>query len=84
MQIDGAVIKEQGQKFAIAVVQRHALNSANVEEVRASYIPVFGNIPIILAAQDSRGVFTYHGRNDIVNFLANIHPSQIPWKTFTV
>lgn len=29
----------------------------------------FGNIPIILMAQNSRGIPTYHGRQDIVHFL---------------
>ncbi len=84
MRFDGALIKEQGVTFAIAVVKPHVLTSSQRESVRNSFIPVFGNIPIILASQDSSGDFKYHGRTDIVKFLANLHPAQIPWKTYTV
>ena len=84
MQIDGAIIKEQGVTFAIAVVKRSVLQSSDKEKIRNSYISVFGNLPIILMAQDARGIPTYDGRKDIVKFLANIHPSRIPWKHYTV
>lgn len=84
MQIDGAVIKEQGITFAIAIVKASVLSSSNRESVRNGFVPLFGNIPIVLAAQDSKGRFTYSGRTDIVKFLANINPAQIPWKRYTV
>lgn len=84
MQFDGALIKEQGVTFAIVVVKPHVLYSATKENLRNSFISVFGNIPIILMAQNSRGVPTYDGRSDIVRFLANIHPARIPWKKYTL
>ncbi|MED0687932.1 hypothetical protein [Anoxybacillus ayderensis] len=86
MQFDGALVKEQGVTFAIVVVKRHVLNnSIEREEAREAFSLYFPpGIPIILMAQDSRGIPTYHGRKDIVKFLANIHPSQIPWKRYTV
>lgn len=84
MQFEGAKITEQGVTFAIVIVKPYVLNSSERESLRDSFISVFGNIPIILMAQDSRGIPTYHGRTDIVKFLANIHPSQIPWKKYTV
>lgn len=84
MTIDGAKITEQGVTFAIAVVKPHVLNSPDREQIRNSFISIFGNVPIILMAQNSRGVPTYHGRQDIVKFLANINPSRIPFKRYTV
>ncbi|MDT3416138.1 hypothetical protein QO009_002006 [Brevibacillus aydinogluensis] len=84
MQFDGAVIKEQGVTFAIVIVKPHVLNSPSREDVRDSFRSVFPGIPIILMAQDSRGVPTYHGRKDIVRFLSRVHPSRIPWKRYTV
>lgn len=84
MKFDGAKIKEQGVTFAIAIVKPYVLSSSDREKIRNSFIPIFGNIPIILASQDSRGVFTFHGRNDIVKFLANIDPVRIPWRTYTI
>lgn len=85
MQIEGAVIKEQGVTFAIVVVKPHVIqNTITADEMRRSLTPIFPSIPIILMAQDSRGIPTYQGRKDIVNFLANINPSRIPWKRYTI
>ena len=83
MGFDGAIIKEQGVTFAIAVVKPSVLTSPSREKIRASFVPFFGNIPIILMAQNSRGIPTYNGRRDIVHFLANINPARIPWRHFT-
>lgn len=83
MGFDGAIIKEQGVIFAIAVVKPSVLTSPSREKIRASFVPFFGNIPIILMVQNSRGIPTYNGRRDIVHFLANINPARIPWKHFT-
>ncbi|WP_456095491.1 hypothetical protein [Peptostreptococcus sp.] len=86
MRLTGSVIKEQGVTFAIVLVKNSLFNSTSskIEEYRKSLIPVFGPIPIVFASQDSRGTFKYHGRKDIVNFLANIDPSRIPWKEYTI
>lgn len=84
MRFDGALVKEQGVTFAIVVVKSYVLRSPNRENVRSAYARFFPlGIPIILMAQDSRGVPTYHGRKDIVNFLANIDYHRIPWKTYS-
>lgn len=84
MSFDGAVIKEQGVTFAIAVVKSHVLSSSSREETRQSFASYFPNMPIILMSHDSHGTPTYHGRTDIVKFLANLHPSQITWRRYTV
>lgn len=84
MEFDGAKIKEQGVTFAIVVVKPYVLTSLSKEEIRASFVPFFGNIPIILMAQNSCGIPTYNGRPDIVRFLANINPARIPWKHYKI
>lgn len=84
MKVQGAVIKEQGLTFAIVVVKRHIVDSQTQSgEAINSFSHLFPGMPIVLMAQDSRGIPKYRGRKDIVNFLANIHPSQIPWKEYT-
>jgi hypothetical protein len=87
MQIDGAIVKEQNVAFAIIIVKPQTIQTQSVaNEFRRSLItiPDFRGLPIILAAQDSKGKFEYEGRTDIVNFLASIHPSRIPWKRYTL
>ena len=85
MKIQGSVVKEQGVTFAIVIVKPHVLqNSVTREQFRTSMKAIFAGMPIILMAQDVRGMPTYHGRKDIVNFLASIDPGRIPWKEYTV
>jgi len=85
MKFDGALIKEQGVSFAIVIVKPFVLNSqSECNASRNSFARFFPGVPIILMAQDQRGTPTYQGRRDIVNFLSNVHPSRIPWKTYTV
>lgn len=85
MRFQGALIKEQGVTFGIVVVKPHVLqNQADANTMRSFGNRVFGLVPIILMAQNSRGVPTYWGRRDIVNFLSRISISRIPWREYTV
>ncbi|CAH6851093.1 MULTISPECIES: hypothetical protein [Vibrio] len=85
MKFQGAVIKEQGVTFAIVVVKKYVVDSAHESEKTINaFMHHFPGMPVTLMAQDSRGRATYRGRNDIVKFLANLHPSQIPWREYTV
>ena len=87
MTIDGAIIREQGVTFGIIIVKSHVLScDTTAREVRDSFqasLAEFSGLPVILAAQDSRGVFSYWGRPDIVDFLASISASRIPWERYT-
>jgi hypothetical protein len=85
MQFDGALVKEQGVSFAIVVVKPNVLDSSVAcQQARVNFSRFFPSVPIILMAQNSRGMPTYQGRKDIVGFLSHISPSRIPWKTYTV
>ena len=84
-QFEGAKITEQGVTFGIVIVQPHVLHSSQEQiGARALGTQAFGSIPIILMAQDSRGVPTYQGRPDIVRFLSNVFVEQIPWQRYTL
>jgi len=85
MKIQGAILREQSQTFAVVVVKRHLLDSSHEanETVRA-FSHYFPGMPVVLAGQDSWGRFTYFGRRDISAFLASISPTRIPWKEFTL
>ena len=85
MQFEGAVVKEQGQTFGVVIVKPNVLSSAGDQAaMRQLGTRAFGPMPIVLMAQDSRGVPTYQGRPDIVRFLANVFIEQIPWKRYTL
>jgi hypothetical protein len=85
MKFQGAVVKEQGVTFAVVVVEKYVLSMrSKAQEAAQSFSRVFPGVPVILMAQDSRGVPTYRGRRDIVRFLANIDFRRLPWKEYTV
>ena len=85
MQFDGSIITEQGVTFGIVVVKSHILNNhAEAADLTLAYQGVMGVAPVVLMAQDSRGVPTYFGRKDIVAFLAQIDVRRIPWKRYTL
>lgn len=69
----GAVIKEQGVKFAIVVVKSHVVQVQH-EALKAidDFGRFFPGIPVILMAQNGRGTPTYYGRRDIAKFMSNV------------
>lgn len=79
--MDYALVKEQGITFAVIVVKSHILNDpVSRNDAQGSYQRHFPGVPIILMAQDTRGVPRYYGRNDIVKFLSKINFRRLPWK----
>lgn len=83
MTIEGAIIREQGQVFAVVVVKSHVVEgSSEANRAISSFVPLFPGMPVVLASQDYRGRFTYYGRPDISRFLASIDPSRIPWRKY--
>jgi hypothetical protein len=79
---DGAVLKEQGVEFAIAVVRRGVLGDPSGRaRAQAEFEHLFG-VPTVLMAQDGRGVPSYWGRRDLVRFLSAVPMEAIPWKTY--
>jgi glutaredoxin 2 len=84
-QFEGAKVTVQGTTFGIVIVKSHVLhNSQEQAGARLLGIKAFGQIPIVLMTQDSRGVPTYQGRRDIVRFLTNVFLEQIPWQRYTL
>ncbi|HPQ72003.1 MAG TPA: hypothetical protein PKW95_22970 [bacterium] len=85
MTFQGAVIKEQGVTFGVVIVQPHVIqNRTEGDRLRRSFTQVFGGIPVVLMAQDHRGVPTYYGRDDIARFMANVPIEAVPWREYTI
>jgi hypothetical protein len=85
MKLQGAVIKEQGVTFAVVIVKKHVVDQpGEANRTINALSPAFGFVPVVLMAQDSRGVPTYFGRRDIANFLANVPMEAIPWQEYNI
>jgi len=84
MKIKGAIIKEQGVRFAVCNVDYETLKSVKKQNtIKNEFAPLFGKIPVIFVSYNSKGIATFVGREDIVNFLSNVDSSQINWREFT-
>jgi hypothetical protein len=85
MTFEAALVREQGQTFAVVVVRQGIIhNRPEANRMQAAFAPAFDFVPIILMEQNSRGVPTYFGRPDIVDFLASIDFRRLPWKQWTL
>jgi len=63
MKLQSAVIKEQGLTFAIVIVKRIAIQSqSELQKSVNAFSGYFLGLPLVLMAQDSRGIPTYRGR----------------------
>ncbi|MCR4529881.1 MULTISPECIES: hypothetical protein [Acinetobacter] len=84
MKITAALTIEQNVEFAVVLVKPTAMyNTFASNQTRQGLQAYFPDVPIVLASQDSRGRFSYQGRNDLVDFLAAIDPARLPWKEYT-
>lgn len=84
MQFDAALVREQGVEFAVVAVKPQAVSSdAARQHALAGFGALFPGVPIVLMAQNARGVPTYWGRRDIVDFLANVDHRRLPWRRFS-
>lgn len=86
MQFEGARVREQGVEFAVVIVRQSVLqNRSQADSLIADFQRrVFGGVPVVLMAQDARGIPTYYGRQDISRFLANVPIETIPWRQYTL
>ncbi|WP_242127729.1 hypothetical protein [Sphingobium sp. Sx8-8] len=84
MRVQGAIIREQGQTFAVVIVKPHIVqNSSVAADTIRSFAPVFG-VPVVLMVQDGRGRPTYYGRRDIVRFMSSVPLRAIPWHEYSI
>lgn len=85
MQFDGALVREQGVTFAVAVVKKHVVDSATeAQSAIRAFAPAFPGVPVVLMGQDHSGRSTFFGRKDIAQFLSRISPNRLPWKRYTI
>ena len=85
MKLQGAIVKEQGIRFAIVVVKQQVVQNRSIaDETIQACRPVFSGIPVVLMAQDSRGTPTYYGRRDIAKFMSGVPLSAVRWKEYTI
>jgi len=82
-QMKAALVREQGITFAVVLVKNHVLNCASTSDqmVRAASSAL--GCPLVVLMGESNCKLRGN-RRDVVNFVSRIHPSRLPWKTWTI
>lgn len=75
-----ALIREQGQDFAVLTVKPHVVQSSQEREAAMAAARQAFGMRTALLAEDGR---TW-GPTDIVRWLANVDIRRLPWRQFTV
>ena len=76
-----ALVREQGVEFGVVVVQDHVIdNPTERDNLLSWWTGKLGRPVALLGGQRHRSF----GRRDIVDWLRNVHPSQLPWRQMTV
>lgn len=85
MNVHAALVKQQGVTFAVVVVKPHVLASVpQRDQAITGFQTYWPGVPIVLMAQDARGVPKYYGRDDVVRFLASVPMKALPWKSWSL
>jgi len=84
VQVDAALIRERGVTFAVVVVRPTVMSDGSRDRVIEQFRPAWGGVPVVLMAQDGRGVPTFYGRPDLVRFLKDTPVVAMPWKRWNL
>ena len=76
-----ALIREQGVEFAAVCVSDAVLDSAQQRDELINWWTFELGRPVVLLGARRHRTF---GRQDLVTFLRNVHPSRLPWRQLTI
>lgn len=79
--LTAAVVREQRTVFAVALVKDHVIDSPSLAgETMQAVALALGCPLIVLMGERNRRL--RGNRRDVVNFVAKIHPSRLPWREY--
>ena len=79
MKITAALTREQGQTFVVVLVKDRVLTSPTQRQEMTGWAEATFGVRAALLAENSGKTW---GDRDIVRWLANVHPSQLPWREY--
>lgn len=81
--LTAALVKEQGVTFAVALVKNHVLNSPSTADQMIQSVARHLGCPLVVLMGESNRKLRGN-RRDVVKFVSRLHPSQLPWKKWTI
>ncbi len=82
-QLHAAVVREQNITFVVAKMKDHVLNNPTMADQQIQAVAsALGCSLVVLMGEGNRKL--RGNRKDVVDFVSRIHPSRLPWKTWTI
>ncbi|WP_444462226.1 hypothetical protein [Rhodobacter capsulatus] len=82
-QMTAALVKEKGVTFAVVLVKDYILNSTHQADETIRAVALSLGCPLVVLMGESNRKLRGN-RQDVVNFVSQLHPSQLPWKKWTI
>jgi hypothetical protein len=76
-----AIVREQGQTFAVVLVKDNILTGGPDRDKLINFWRLQLSCRVALLGERQ---FRSYGPHDIVRWLENVHPSQLPWREMSV
>ncbi len=78
-----ALVRKQGVTFAVALAKDHVIsNPTKASQLIATVMQIVGCSLVVLMGERSRKL--RGNRRDVVDFVASVHPSRLPWRKYTL
>jgi hypothetical protein len=82
-QLHAALVREQNVTFAVAMMKDHVLNNPSIADQQIQAVAAALGCPLVVLMGE-RNRKLRGNRKDVVDFVARIDPSQLPWRKYTV
>jgi hypothetical protein len=83
MKFEGAVIEDQGRKFAVVKVTKDIFEVTGRARDRMMAVQqVFPNMPVVLMSKEPESAPNFYGRPDIVRFMMTTPLDGIRWEEY--
>ena len=81
--LTAALVREQGVTFAVALMKDHVLDNPMLADQQIRAVAAALGCPlVVLMGEGNRRL--RGNRRDVVDFVASIHPSRLPWKEYRI
>ncbi len=85
MKVQAAAISLQGKPFAVVLVGMDLLKNQSEADMAIDRLgPTFGQVPVVLMAQNEQGSPRYYGGQEMVELLRGVPVDEMPWKEYPV
>lgn len=81
--LTAALVREQGVTFAVALMKDRVLDNPTLADQQIRAVAVALGCPLVVLMGE-RNCRLRGNRRDVVDFVASLHPSRLPWRKYQI